>query len=219
MPSSSLSSRIVRSRLGIQIRCQFPRLRQLRTFPHPSCSRTSAPMTHVRTSTTVGRHPRGGAPSPPSRWLARASRGAPGTERPGTAARQSRQFANDDLNTAAILGFRRFRQGYKAQSVSLVILTPGPRLPRWRCPEAGPARQPVGTTTPLWDIRGARIACDSGADRDVDTMVNRGEVIVASGKGPKHATGWIRALPIPTGPSNRRPHVSTSGWPSRRTLT
>ena len=31
-------------------------------------------------------------------------------------------------------------------------------------------------------IAGARIACDSGADRDVDTGVNRGEVIVAPGQ-------------------------------------
>ena len=42
-------------------------------------------------------------------------------------ARQSRQLANDDLNTAAMLGFRRFRQEYKAQSVPPAILTPGLR--------------------------------------------------------------------------------------------
>ena len=45
----------------------------------------------------------------------------------GSVTRQSRQLANDDLDTAAMLGFRRFRQGYKAQSVPPAILTPGPR--------------------------------------------------------------------------------------------
>ena len=72
-----------------------------------------APRTHVRTATTVG----GGGPRPNSQ-----------DRSTGSVTRQSRQLANDDLDTAAMLGFRRFRQGYKAQSVpTLTILTPGPR--------------------------------------------------------------------------------------------
>ena len=85
-----------------------------------------APSTHVHASTTVGQAPLREAPLPPSLVLPHTLVGTPGTERPGTVARQSRQLANDDLDTAAMLGFRRFPQGYKAQSVPPAILTPGP---------------------------------------------------------------------------------------------
>ena len=38
---------------------------ELPALPHPACFLTSVSETHARTSTTVGRRPRGGAPSPP----------------------------------------------------------------------------------------------------------------------------------------------------------
>ena len=103
--------------LGGWIRCQPPRsAEELPTFPYPPALRT-----HVRTATTVGR---GSAAL--SLVLPHTLLGTPTTERPGTVARQSRQLTNDDLNTAVMLGFRRFPQEYKAQSVPPAILTPGP---------------------------------------------------------------------------------------------
>ena len=86
-----------------------------------------APSTHVHASTTVGQAPLREAPLPPSLVLPHAPVGTLTNECSGTVTRQSRQLANDDLNTAAMLGFRRFRQEYKAQSVPPAILTPGPR--------------------------------------------------------------------------------------------
>ncbi len=97
------------------------------SFNHPGCA-TSFLRTGNRCPdlNTVGRRPRCGAPSPPSLRLPHALVGTPTTEGPGTV-RQSRQLANDDLNTVAMLGFRRFPQESQAQSVPPVILTPGPR--------------------------------------------------------------------------------------------
>ena len=70
-----------------------------------------APRTHVRTATTIGRRAEAQLPRPFDRF------GHPAVQ----------ATCHDDLDTAVMLGFRRFRQGYKAQSVPPAILTPGPR--------------------------------------------------------------------------------------------